>query len=87
MLEGGSLKDSMTTIRKPYHRVTNGAYRVLLPSCPRQIVVSLEPGDIIIFREKGRRKRYSYPIDSAFTQAVRNAAAAKRRLARERRAA
>lgn len=72
----------MTPMQKPVHRVTRGAYRVLY-SQPRQIVVTLAPGDLIEFREHGRRQRWALPVDSAFRQAVRNAALA---VAREKRA-
>lgn len=37
----------------------------------RSLLVSLEPGNIISFREKGLRKRYDIDIESVFNLAVR----------------
>jgi hypothetical protein len=77
----------MTTIRKPYYRITSGAYSVLHHRSFRQIVVGLEPGDVLTFREKGRRRKFSFPIESAFRQSIKITVEAKRRLSRGRRAA
>lgn len=60
----------MTTLEKAVHRKTRGAYSVLYVR-PRQIVVSLLPGDLIQFREAGGRKRYTVPVDGVFKHAVR----------------
>lgn len=60
----------MTTLTKPIHRKTRGAYSTLYAR-PRQIVISLLPGDLIQFREAGRRQRYQVPVDAMFTQVVR----------------
>ncbi len=68
----------MTALTKPVRRVTRHAYTVLYVSEARTIVVSLEPGDIITFRESGRRRVWSLPIDRQFRQAVREAAHAER---------
>lgn len=73
----------MVNIEKPIHRRTRGAYRVLYQA-PRQIVVTLAPGDIIEFREAGRRARYPLAIDTAFRYALKLYATAK---AAERKAA
>ena len=35
------------------------------------LVLTLEPGNIISFREKGKRKRYDIDIESVFNSAVR----------------
>ena len=45
----------------------------------RKIIVGLEPGDVITFREERTRKTYSIPIGWAFTQAVKRAAEAVQR--------
>ncbi len=68
----------MTNLEKKITRKTRGAYRILYQQ-PRQIVASLCPGDILEFREHGRRQRYSLPIDAAFRLAVRLAAEQQRR--------
>ena len=60
----------MTSLDKPVTRRTRGAYPVLFRQ-PRQVVVSLAPGDLLVFREAGRRASWSIPIDSAFKYAVR----------------
>lgn len=60
----------MTNLEKPIHRKTRGAYPTLYVR-PRQIVVSLLPGDFIEFRELGRRKRFRAPIDGIFKHVIR----------------
>jgi hypothetical protein len=65
-------------------RRTRGAYSVLYIK-PRQIVASLDRGDLISFRESGRRQVWSLNADTAFKYAVRLAAfaaAAQKRLKR-----
>ncbi len=49
----------MTTFDKPVQRVTRGAFNVLYTGASeaRQIVVRLAPGDVLEFRELGRRQR------------------------------
>ena len=37
----------------------------------KSLVLTLEPGNIISFREKGMRKRYDIDIESVFNSAVR----------------
>jgi ParB/RepB/Spo0J family partition protein len=64
---------------RPVRRRTRRSYSVLYSSEPRAIVVSLEPGDVITFREAGRRQTWSVAIDRIFHQAVREAAFAQRR--------
>lgn len=68
----------MTTLTKVIRRRTRHAYSVLYAGAPRPIVVSLEPGDVICFRESGRRHRWTLAIDHAFRQAVRESAEAIR---------
>lgn len=63
----------MTSFGKPIHRRTRGLYAVLYRKA-RHIVVTLAPGDLIQFREAGRRTRWSLPADTAFKYAVRLAA-------------
>ena len=64
-------------------RRTRGAYSVLY-SKPRRIVVALEQGDLITFRESGRRQKWILPSDAAFKYAVRLAAFAAAREKRSR---
>jgi hypothetical protein len=68
----------MTTIDRPVKRRTNNRYNVLYCSAAkaRPIVVSILPGDVLEFREHGRRMRWYLAIDSAFKYAVRAKAAA-----------
>lgn len=63
----------MTLLEKPVRRKTRGAYSVLY-SRPRQIVVSLMPGDFLEFREAGRRAKFTLTIDGAFKMAARKQA-------------
>lgn len=60
----------MTTFRTPVRRRTNGEYAVLYRKA-RPIVVRLAPGDVIEFRELGRRQRWALNADIAFRYAVR----------------
>jgi Leu/Phe-tRNA-protein transferase len=69
----------MISLNRPVRRRTRRSYSVLYSSEPRTIVVSLEPGDVITFREAGRRQTWSVAIDRIFHQAVREAAFAQRR--------
>ena len=66
----------MTSLTKAVRRKTRRTYSVLYVSEARPIVVSLEPGDVITFRESGRRQVWSVSIDRAFRLAVREAAQA-----------
>lgn len=63
----------MTTLDRTVTRRTAGEYRVLYAKA-RPIVVSLAPGDMLVFRELGRRDRWTLPIATAFRIAVRAAA-------------
>ncbi len=60
----------MTPTDKPVTRRTRQSYSVLYAR-PRPIVVSILPGDVLEFREHGRRGRWYLAIDSEFRQAVR----------------
>jgi hypothetical protein len=60
----------MTELTKAVRRKTRRAYVVLYTAEARPIVVSLEPGDVIAFREAGRRQVWMLPIDRMFRQAV-----------------
>lgn len=74
----------MTSLTKAVRRVTRHTYTVLYTGQARPIVVSLELGDVITFREAGRRQTWSLPIDRMFRQAVREAAQAQRRERKKR---
>lgn len=63
----------MTSTDKAVTRVTRAAYSVLYPA-PRQIVVSIGPGDVLRFREKGRHEEWSVGIGEAFRLCVRRRA-------------
>lgn len=60
----------MTTTDKRVYRVTTQIY-VTLYTKPRPIVVGVIRGDLLEFREKGRRARFLLPIDVAFRSAIR----------------
>lgn len=60
----------LTIDKKTIHRKTRGAYSTLY-SRPRQIVVSICPGDLLTFREAGTRTRFTLPIDACMKQAIR----------------
>jgi hypothetical protein len=64
----------MTTTNKPVQRVTERPYMVLFPTSrkkARPIVVRVDKGDLLRFREKGRRQWYDLTIDDAFGIAVK----------------
>lgn len=61
----------MTELNKPVRRRTRSAYALLYYNKARRIVVELTPGDLLTFRELGRRCRWQLPIESAFRYAVR----------------
>ena len=69
----------MTSLTKAVRRKTRRSYPVLYVNDARPIVVSLEPGDVITFREAGRRQTWSLPIDRMFRQAVRETTQALQR--------
>jgi len=68
----------VTSLNKSVRRKTRWSYSVLYAHDSRPIVVSLEPGDVVTFREAGRRQVWSLPIDRLFRQAVRESAIAER---------
>ena len=63
----------MTAITRPVKRRTDRTYNVLYSSAAkaRPIVVAILPGDVLEFREHGRRLRWYLSIDAAFRYAVR----------------
>ena len=63
-------------------RLTRGSYSVLYKK-ERRIVVALRVGDLIEFREYGRKKRWQLPADDAFKYAVRLQAMADARAKKE----
>ncbi len=68
-----------------FARVTNGALGFNHgPDRGRPLVVSLEAGDLIVFRPKGTRQRMTLSAFDGYNYAVRCAAAAR---ANEKRAA
>lgn len=67
----------MTATDKPVQRVTREAYMVLFPNCrrkARRVVVRIDAGDLLRFREAGRRRWYDLPIAETFGIAVKCAA-------------
>ena len=69
----------MTSLTKVVRRKTRRTYSVLYVNEARPIVVSLEPCDVITFREAGRRHVWSVSIDRVFRHTVRETAIAQRR--------
>jgi hypothetical protein len=69
----------VTSLTKAVRRKTRRSYAVLYLHDARPIVAALEPGDVITFREMGRRQVWSLPIDRMFRQAVRETTLALRR--------
>lgn len=68
----------MTELNKPVRRKTRSTYNVLYCGGrkARAIVVELRPGDVLEFRELGRRIRWQLPIETAFRYALRRTAQA-----------
>lgn len=68
-----------TEINRPVRRRTQRSYNVLFvnPRKARKIVVEIQPGDVLEFREHGRKMRWHLSIDDAFKYAVRRQAAAE----------
>ena len=61
----------MTDIRKPVHR------RTVSPNyMGRRIVVSIEPGDVLGFREERTRRTFRLPVSACWQFAVKLAVAA-----------
>lgn len=76
----------MTTTRSKVTRKTERAYSVLFPK-PREIVCSIAPGDVLEFRESGRRQVYRMAISTGFKYAVQlTALKISRRIAELRKA-
>jgi hypothetical protein len=67
-------------------RRTKWSYSVLYRTA-RPIVVAILPGDVLEFREHGRRKRWTLAVDTAFRHAVELASRAALADAREKKAA
>jgi hypothetical protein len=59
----------MTNLNHPVRRRTRDAYPVLRPK-PERIVVTLFPGDTLVFRCERRRQEWYLPIAVAFRAAV-----------------
>lgn len=57
----------MTDLRKIVRRVTVDQ----CASVRRRLVVALEPGDVVAFKEHGRRKWYRAPISRVFVMVAR----------------
>jgi len=57
----------MTDLRKPVHRRTVEPCETVR----RRLVVALLPGDVLAFREEGRRRRYSAPLARVFVTVAR----------------
>lgn len=74
----------MTNLNRNVSRRTRFEYSVLF-SKPAKIVITLALGDILIFREARRRRRWALPIDTAFLYAVRRQADRDRAEKRARR--
>jgi hypothetical protein len=64
----------MSHLNHPVRRRTRDAYPVLRPK-PERIVVTLFPGDTLIFRCERRRHEWYLPIAAAFRAAVYRQAA------------
>lgn len=66
----------MTTTDRTVRRRTRHKYNVLFNGSKkaRTVVCSIIPGDVLEFRESGRRARFTLAIDTAFKYAVRLAA-------------
>jgi hypothetical protein len=64
----------MTATDKPVQRVTQREYMVLFPHNKRKarrIVTRIDQGDILRFREHGRRQWFDLNIDEAMRLAVK----------------
>ena len=64
----------MTNLDRPVRRRTRAAYPVLRPKAEK-IVVTLAPGDLLVFRKERGRQTWSLPIEAAFRAAVHRQAA------------
>lgn len=59
----------MTPLRKPVYRVTTTT-RIRERGKLREIVVGLEPGDVVTVRLKGTRTTYTLPVSAVFYRAA-----------------
>lgn len=59
----------MTNLNHPVRRRTRAAYPVLRAK-PARIVVTLFPGDVLVFRQERARREWYLPIAAAFRAAV-----------------
>jgi len=59
----------MTNLKKPVSRLSHGLIREA--GAHRQIVITLEPPDLLYFRAKGCRKRYVLTADVCYALAVK----------------
>lgn len=75
---------SVSAIRKPVRRRTESRFRHHGPES-RQIVVSIEPGDLLGFRLLRGRKTYYLPVADAMALAIRVEVAAARAQKKQRR--
>jgi len=57
----------MTDLLKPIRRRTVDKCHAVR----RRLIVALMPGDVIAFREEGRRKWYAAPLTKVFVQVAR----------------
>ena len=64
----------MTNLDRPVRRRTRDAYSVLRPKAEK-IVVTLAPGDLLVFRKERGRQTWALPIEVAFRAAVHRQAA------------
>ena len=74
----------MTLLKKTFEREVRRPRRNGSPA--RTIILTLVPADaahdvpaMMIFREKGRRRRFALPVAAAYQEAVRRAVAADRK--------
>lgn len=64
----------MTNLDRPVRRRTRDAYAVLRPK-PERIVITLFPGDVLVFRKERGRQQWYLPIAVAFRSAIHRKAA------------
>ena len=75
----------MTNLNKPISRVSNGFVRE--QGKAREIVIILEPPNVLYFRTKGCRKRYALTAEVCYTMAVKaHVRDAKKQKAKEKKA-
>jgi len=71
----------MTLLHKAVKRETRGLIQ------GRQLVITLEPGDMITIRQKGRRTRYTVTIEAVYALGAKMfARSEQKRIAEERKA-